>query len=81
MEKAPGGPKKTINIKLRRQDWEQEDLIRRIHQETTEEEAEEEPNETLQRRPRKRDSDQQGEGSGLETNNTQKSRSTVVKMV
>ena len=52
---------KTIKIKLCRQDREQEDLIRRIHQETTEEEAEEEPAETLECRPKKRDREQRGE--------------------
>ena len=38
---------KTIKIKLRRQDKDTNDLVRRVHQETTEEEAEEEPTETL----------------------------------
>ena len=46
---------KAIKIKVRRQDREQEDLIWRIHQETTEEEADEEPAKTLELRPKKRD--------------------------
>ena len=61
MEKAPKEPAKLIKIKLCRQDREQEDLVRRIHQETTEEEAEEEPTKTLEHRPKKRDREQRGE--------------------
>ena len=46
---------------LRRKDQEQEDLIWRIHQETMEEEAKEEPAETLERCPKNPDWEQRGE--------------------
>ena len=54
VEKGLAG-QKPIKIKLRRQDQEPEDFIRKIRQETTHEEAEEEPTETLVRRSKKRD--------------------------
>ena len=49
---------KPIKIKLRQQDKDTTDLVQRVNPETIEEEAEEEPAETLQRRPRKRDTEQ-----------------------
>ena len=55
------------------------DLVRRVNQETVEEEAKEEPAKTLQHRPRKRDMEQQGEGTGSELDNTPKTCSTVVE--
>ena len=39
---------KVFTIKLRRQEKEADDLVRRVHQETVEEDAMEEPIETLQ---------------------------------
>ena len=60
MEKGSAGPK-PIKIKLLKQDQEPEDFIRKIRQETTDEEAEEEPTETLVRRSKKRDWEQQAE--------------------
>ena len=39
---------KPIKIKLRRQEWEPEDFIQKIRHESIEEEAEEEPTETLE---------------------------------
>ena len=60
MEKGSAGPK-PIKIKLLKQDQEPEDFIRKIRQETTDEEAEEEPTETLVRRLMKRDQKQWAE--------------------
>ena len=70
---------KVFTIKLRRQEKEADDLVRRVHQETTEEEGEEEPTETLQHRPRKRDTEQQGEGSVPKLNSTPMIDSMVVE--
>ena len=60
MEKGPTG-QKPIKIKLCRSDQEPEDFIQKIHQETTNEEAEEEPTEILIRCSKKRDRKQQAE--------------------
>ena len=65
MEPVPEKPAKPIKIKLRRHDRDTDDLVQRVNQETTEEEVEEEPTETLQRRPRMRDNEQHVEKSTL----------------
>ena len=54
VEKGLAG-QKPIKIKLRRQDQEPENFIQKIHQETTKEETEEEPAETLVRHSKKWD--------------------------
>ena len=61
---------KAFRIKLRRQEKEMDDLVWRVHQENMREEAKEEPAETLQHRPRKHDTKQQGEGAGPTLDNT-----------
>ena len=72
-------PAKAIKIMLRRHDKEPDDLVWRVHHETTEEEAEEEPAKTLQRRPRKRDTEQRGEGVGPTLDNTPATCSVMVE--
>ena len=56
-----------------------DDLVRRVNQETAEEEAEDEPTEALQHRPRKRDTAQQGEGSDPKQDSSSKSHSAEVE--
>ena len=79
MEPAWEKMAKTIKIKLCRQDKDTNDLVRRMNPETTKEEVEEEPAETLQRRPRKRDIEQPGKGSGPKLDCTATTYSVVVE--
>ena len=58
---------KPIKIKLRQ------------HQETAEEEAKDEQTKFLRRRPRKRNTEQQGEGTGPKQDSNPKTRSVVVE--
>ena len=46
-------PTKAIKITLHQEDKELDDLVLKVHHETMEEEAKEEPTEILQRQPRK----------------------------
>ena len=55
MERVPEKMAKPIKIKLHQHDKDEEELVYRVNQETVEEKFEEEPTETLQRRPRKCD--------------------------
>ena len=70
---------KVFRINLHRQEKEADDLVWRAHQENTEEEADKEPTETLQRRPRKRDTEQWGEGVGPTLDNTSTTCLVVVE--
>ena len=58
MEPALEKTAKPKKVNLRRQDNDIDDLAGRVNLETIEEEAEEEPAKTLQRRPRKCDTEQ-----------------------
>ena len=57
VEKVPEKTATPIKMKVRH-DKDQQELVYKVNQETTEEETQEEPTETLQRHPRKRDTEQ-----------------------